>query len=188
MCLFIMCQAVDFGYESVESAWAAPSAQLNRYCVVGKSSQIRGRFGVVSTECPQANPFITCSALPNIRGGNHERYNPVVVHNYCRCAEHFLAYLARPDIAADAAIPDHVSGYLRIRCAEVPRASRSPTSAAMGIDSSGGNPRAAAACAETMATRPASSARLGRFADRYATSTESGYMCSAVLRKRPSAR
>jgi integrase/recombinase XerD len=42
-----------------------------------------------------------------------QRYNPVVVHNYCRSAEHFLEYLAQRDIAVDAATPDHVSSYLR---------------------------------------------------------------------------
>jgi integrase/recombinase XerD len=42
-----------------------------------------------------------------------QRYNPVVVHNYCRSAAHFLEYLARRDIAVDAATPDHVSSYLR---------------------------------------------------------------------------
>lgn len=41
-----------------------------------------------------------------------QRYNPVVVHNYCRSAEHFLEYLAQRDIAADSATPDHVTGYL----------------------------------------------------------------------------
>jgi hypothetical protein len=41
-----------------------------------------------------------------------QRYDSVVIHNYCRGAEHFLEYLARRDIAADAATPDHVSGYL----------------------------------------------------------------------------
>jgi len=42
-----------------------------------------------------------------------QRYNPVVVHNYCRSAEHFLEYLAQRDIAVAAATPDHVSSYLR---------------------------------------------------------------------------
>ena len=42
-----------------------------------------------------------------------QRFNPVVGHNYCRSAEHFLEYLTRREIAADAATPDHVSDYLR---------------------------------------------------------------------------
>lgn len=42
-----------------------------------------------------------------------QRFNPVVVHNYCRSAEHFLEYLARRGPAVDSATPDHVSGYLR---------------------------------------------------------------------------
>jgi integrase/recombinase XerD len=41
-----------------------------------------------------------------------QRYNPVVIHNQCRGAEHFLEYLARRDIALEAATPAHVSGYL----------------------------------------------------------------------------
>jgi integrase/recombinase XerD len=41
-----------------------------------------------------------------------QRYNSVVIHNYCRSAEHFLEYLACRGIAVDAARPDHVSGYL----------------------------------------------------------------------------
>lgn len=42
-----------------------------------------------------------------------QRYNPVVIHNQCRSAEHFLEYLARRDVAVAAATPDHVSTYLR---------------------------------------------------------------------------
>ncbi len=42
----------------------------------------------------------------------HQRYNSVVIDNYCRSAEHFLEYLARRDIGIDAATPDHVSRYL----------------------------------------------------------------------------
>ena len=42
-----------------------------------------------------------------------QRYNSVVIHNYCRSAEHFLEYLARRNIAVDAATPAQVSGYLR---------------------------------------------------------------------------
>ena len=42
-----------------------------------------------------------------------QRFSSVVIHNYCRSAELFLEYLARRDLAIDAATPDHVSGYLR---------------------------------------------------------------------------
>lgn len=42
-----------------------------------------------------------------------QRYSSVVIHNYCRCAQHFLEYLAQREIAVDAATPDHVSRYLR---------------------------------------------------------------------------
>ena len=78
------------------------------------------------------------------------RFSSVVVHNYCRGVEHFLEYLAERDIAVDTATPDHVSSYLASLPA-VPPASRSPTSAAMGINPSSRNPRTTAACAETVA-------------------------------------
>lgn len=42
-----------------------------------------------------------------------QRYSSVVIHNYCRGVGPFLEYLARRDVAVDAATPDHVSGYLR---------------------------------------------------------------------------
>ena len=42
-----------------------------------------------------------------------QRYSSVVVHNYCQGAEHFLEYLARRNIAVEAATPAQVSGYLR---------------------------------------------------------------------------
>jgi hypothetical protein len=43
----------------------------------------------------------------------HQRYSSVVIHNYCRNAEHFLEYLAQRDIAAEAATPAQVSGWLQ---------------------------------------------------------------------------
>ena len=42
-----------------------------------------------------------------------QRYNFAVIHNYCRSAGPFLAYLARRKTAVDTAKPDHVSSYLR---------------------------------------------------------------------------
>ena len=42
-----------------------------------------------------------------------QRFNSVVIHNYCRCAEHFLEHLAQQSIAVDAVTPDDVSGYLQ---------------------------------------------------------------------------
>ncbi len=39
-----------------------------------------------------------------------QQFDSVVIHNYCRSAEHFLDYLARRQIAVDAAMPDHVLG------------------------------------------------------------------------------
>jgi integrase/recombinase XerD len=41
-----------------------------------------------------------------------QRYNPVVIHNECRCAAYFLEYLVRWNVAVEAATPTHVSGYL----------------------------------------------------------------------------
>ena len=42
-----------------------------------------------------------------------QRFDSVVIHNYCRSAEHFVECLGRRGIAAEAATPDHVSSYLR---------------------------------------------------------------------------
>ena len=42
-----------------------------------------------------------------------QRYNAVVVHNYCRNADHFLQYLAQREIAIEATTPAEVSNYLR---------------------------------------------------------------------------
>ena len=42
-----------------------------------------------------------------------QRFDSVVIHNYCRSAGHFLTYLARRKTAVDTAKPDHVSSYLR---------------------------------------------------------------------------
>ena len=40
------------------------------------------------------------------------RYNPVVVHNYCRNADHFLSYLRKRKIALKVVTPTEVSNYL----------------------------------------------------------------------------
>ena len=42
-----------------------------------------------------------------------QRYNAVVVDNYCRNADHFLHYLAQREISVEAATPTQVSNYLR---------------------------------------------------------------------------
>jgi integrase/recombinase XerD len=42
-----------------------------------------------------------------------QRYNAVVVHSYCRNADHFLHFLAQRKIAVEAATPAEVSSYLR---------------------------------------------------------------------------
>ncbi|MBV8452676.1 MAG: hypothetical protein JOZ29_10440 [Deltaproteobacteria bacterium] len=41
-----------------------------------------------------------------------QRYSPVVIHNQCRGAKHFLEYLARRRVAVGSATPDHVASYL----------------------------------------------------------------------------
>jgi integrase/recombinase XerD len=41
-----------------------------------------------------------------------QRYSPVVIHNQCRGAEHFLEYLAQRNVAVDSAMPNHVASYL----------------------------------------------------------------------------
>src|SRR5579875_1706056 len=42
----------------------------------------------------------------------HQRYNPVVVHNYCRNADNFLYYLEQRQIALEETTPTTVSIYL----------------------------------------------------------------------------
>jgi integrase/recombinase XerD len=42
----------------------------------------------------------------------HQRYNPVVVHNYCRNADNFLFYLEQRKIALEETTPTTVSTYL----------------------------------------------------------------------------
>lgn len=42
-----------------------------------------------------------------------QRYNRVAVHNYCRNAGYFLAYLAARKIALEAVTPAEVTQYLR---------------------------------------------------------------------------
>jgi integrase/recombinase XerD len=43
-----------------------------------------------------------------------QRYNPVVVHNYCRNADYFLCHLAERKIALEEVTPTEVSNYLRL--------------------------------------------------------------------------
>lgn len=43
-----------------------------------------------------------------------QRYNPVVVHNYCRHADYFLVHLAQQKIAVEAVTTRDVSNYLRL--------------------------------------------------------------------------
>jgi integrase/recombinase XerD len=43
-----------------------------------------------------------------------QRYNPVVVHNYCRHADYFLRYLAKQQITLQAVTPIEVADYLRL--------------------------------------------------------------------------
>jgi integrase/recombinase XerD len=43
-----------------------------------------------------------------------QRYNPVVVDNYCRHADYFIVYLTAQGIALEAVTPMEVSDYLRL--------------------------------------------------------------------------
>jgi hypothetical protein len=118
-----------------------------------------------------------------------QRYSSVVIHNYCRSAEHFLEYLAQRAIAADAATPDHVSGYLyyagrRFRRRQGHTRQRRGGSPFRGQEST----RYFALCRNDGHPSRRPPARVRPFADRYATSTGSGCMRSAASRKRPSAR
>src|ERR1700680_3344312 len=43
----------------------------------------------------------------------HQRFNPVVVHNYCRSTEYFIEYLSQRGLSVEQATPAQVSSYLR---------------------------------------------------------------------------
>ena len=43
----------------------------------------------------------------------HQRFSPVVVHNYCRSAAYFLEYQAERQVSLEKVTPAHVSSYLR---------------------------------------------------------------------------
>jgi integrase/recombinase XerD len=43
-----------------------------------------------------------------------QRYNRVVVHNYCRNADYFLSYLAGRGVELEAVTPREVADYLRL--------------------------------------------------------------------------
>ena len=112
-----------------------------------------------------------------------QRFVSVVIHDYCRSPEHFVDYLARRQIAVDAATPEHVSRYLRYAIREVPPASRPRTSAAVEIDMLGGNPRAVTPGAEAMASRGTAS-QLGRSL----LSSPLSAICSEIRRRLADAR
>jgi hypothetical protein len=56
-----------------------------------------------------------CALVLRLREAlTQQRYNPVVVHNYCRNADHFLSYLEERRIALEGVTPTEVSNYLRL--------------------------------------------------------------------------
>ena len=86
------------------------------------------------------------------RALTQQRYNPVVVDNYCRNADYFLSYLAERKIALEAVTPTDVSNYLRLAVQRFCEAPRPRSRALLGVHSKGRNPRIVAARAETLAT------------------------------------
>jgi integrase/recombinase XerD len=66
------------------------------------------------------------------------RYNRVAVHNYCRNADHFLAYLTVREIALEAVTPADVTAYLRFAVRQFrKRHGRAPARYWIGIPRSG---------------------------------------------------
>ena len=67
-----------------------------------------------------------------------QRYNRVAVHNYCRNAGYFLAYLAARKIALEAVTPADVTAYLRFAVRQFrKRHGRAPARYWVGIPRSG---------------------------------------------------
>jgi len=67
-----------------------------------------------------------------------QRYNPMVVHNYCRNAEQFLSYLTGRKIDLKAVIPETVSEFLRLAARRFRvRHGRAPASKWISIPRSG---------------------------------------------------
>jgi hypothetical protein len=67
-----------------------------------------------------------------------QRYNPVVVDNYCRNADYFRRYLAEQKIALEAVTPTEVSNYLRLAVRQFrKRNGRAPARSWVSIPRSG---------------------------------------------------
>lgn len=67
-----------------------------------------------------------------------QRYNRVAIHNYCRNADYFLAYLAARKIALEAVTPADVTNYLRFAVRQFrKRHGRAPARYWIGIPRSG---------------------------------------------------
>ena len=76
-------------------------------------------FAVILGGCPNSAAEIAMShdhsaLIAKFRETlTQQRYRPVVLHNYCRSADHFLRHLAEREKAVEAATPAEVSNYLR---------------------------------------------------------------------------
>jgi integrase/recombinase XerD len=67
-----------------------------------------------------------------------QRYNRVAIHNYCRNADYFLAYLAARKVALEAVTPADVTNYLRFAVRQFrKRHGRAPARYWIGIPRSG---------------------------------------------------
>lgn len=81
-----------------------------------------------------------------------QRYRPVVLHNYCRSADHFLRHLAERENAVEAATPAEVSNYLRAAVRWFRKRRGYSSEPPMAFRSESSNPCVVAARAETVAT------------------------------------
>ena len=67
-----------------------------------------------------------------------QRYNPVVIGNYCRNADYFLSYLTTREIALETVTPTDVADYLRLSVRQFrKRHGRAPARYWIGIPRSG---------------------------------------------------
>jgi hypothetical protein len=117
-----------------------------------------------------------------------QRYSSVVIHNYCRSARHFLAYLA------GGRLP-----WIRQSRTTYPATFASSGGSSVSVTVThprrGGNrspeqesTHYCGLCRNRGRLSNRLPVRLKPFAARYATSTGNGCKCSGVSRKRPSAR
>ena len=80
-----------------------------------------------------------CTLVAELRDAlTRQRYNRVVIHNYCRNADYFLSHLAARKIALESVTPTDVANYLRLAVQRFrKRHGRAPARYWIGIPRSG---------------------------------------------------